>query len=346
MIKRKDAALEIGYEHPYEHPFSWKALFRIILAGLLVLLAWKALGVFVDILIALILAAAYYPVTAKLKTKLPNLFATILAFLFLLVPFALIGVFIIPTLVKEFSSFTDTFHAILSNLTFLPDAVRSFNISTYLTQHASTLIASTPAAILGIISAGAVYFLMFYFSLDYERLLEFFLDLFPRREHDKIKGMLAEVARVNGQYIRGNLFISLICAAILFTGLVILRVPFALPLALFAGTMDLLPLIGSTLGSIPALIISFSISPLTGLAVLILHLLYQQAENAIISPAIYNKALNISPALSFLSVLIGAGLFGILGAFLALPVAASIPSMVRYANDYSHRHHHSLMEDN
>jgi predicted PurR-regulated permease PerM len=116
--------------------------------------------------------------------------------------------------------------------------------------------------------------------------------------------------------------------------LAILHVPFALPLAIFAGLMDLLPLVGSTLGTIPALIIGFTVSPLTGILILILHLVYQQLENVIISPAIYNKALDISPALSFLSVVIGAGLFGILGAFLALPVAASLPAMVRYYQHY------------
>jgi putative heme transporter len=60
-------------------------------------------------------------------------------------------------------------------------------------------------------------------------------------------------------------------------------------------------------------------------------------ENAIISPAIYNKALNLSPALSFLSVIIGGGLFGIVGAFLALPVAASLPVMLHYREDYEKR---------
>ena len=71
---------------------------------------------------------------------------------------------------------------------------------------------------------------------------------------------------------------------------------------------------------------------------LILHLVYQQTENAFISPAIYNKALNLYPALGFLAVLVGASLFGILGAFLALPIAASIPVVVKYHENYKQRH--------
>jgi predicted PurR-regulated permease PerM len=125
---------------------------------------------------------------------------------------------------------------------------------------------------------------------------------------------------------------------VVFISLSILGIPYALPLAIFSGIFDLLPLVGSTIGAIPALLIAFSISPMKGLSVIILFLLYQQVENAIISPAIYNKALNLYPAIVFLAVIIGASLFGILGAFLALPIAASIPAVVLYIENYNHRH--------
>ena len=62
--------------------------------------------------------------------------------------------------------------------------------------------------------------------------------------------------------------------------------------------------------------------------------MYQQIENAFLAPMIYNKALNISPALGFLAVMIGAGLFGILGAFLALPITASLPAIIKYVHEH------------
>ena len=160
----------------------------------------------------------------------------------------------------------------------------------------------------------------------------------PGREKGKIKELLQEVASVTGKYIRGNVIISIICGIIIFAGLSILRVPFALPLAVFAAVLDLLPLVGQTIGAIPAVIIGFGVSPLTGVLVIVLHLVYQQTENGIISPVIYNKALNLIPSVSFLSVLIGGSLFGILGAFLSLPVAASIPAIIQYHKNYKLRH--------
>jgi len=143
---------------------------------------------------------------------------------------------------------------------------------------------------------------------------------------------------VTGKYIRGNILISVICGIIVYAGLVLLHVPFALPLALFAAIFDLLPLVGQTIGAIPAVIIGFGVSPITGVLVIILHLIYQQVENNIISPMIYNKALNLFPSVVFLSVLLGASLFGILGAFLSLPVAASIPAIIDYSKNYKMRH--------
>ena len=320
-------------EH-YEHPLSWKALARVVSVCLLVFLAWKALAVLVNILIALILATAIYPFVKKLHSRMPLLLSIIVVMAILLIPFVLLGVFVVPDVVRQFPDLLNTFYGIINQSHFLPQALQNFNFGQYLAGHTGDILASTATVVSTIISVVTVFFLAFYFMLDHERLLEFFLDIFPNTEQAKIKAVLTELAKVNGQYIRGNVLISIICAAVLFIGLLILNVPFALPLAIFAGILDLLPLVGSTLGAIPAVVLGFAMSPVTGLLVVALHLLYQQTENANISPAIYNKALNISPALSFLAVVIGGGLFGIVGAFLALPIAASIPPALKYTRTY------------
>jgi predicted PurR-regulated permease PerM len=317
-----------------EHTLSWAALGRVVLLALGLYLAWRALDVLVALIMALIIATALFPFVRRLRRHMSLLWAAVIVFSTMLVPFILFGVFIVPRIIGEIPSLLATLHEVLSNASFLPEQLRAFDALAYFTSHSGDFLSSTKTVALGVVSVITVFFMAFYFVLDNERFLGFFLDLFPNTEHKRVRDTLMEVARLNGLYIRGNVLISIICSAYLFIVLAILHVPFALPLAIFAGLMDLLPLVGSTLGTIPALIIGFTVSPLTGILILILHLVYQQLENVIISPAIYNKALDISPALSFLSVVIGAGLFGILGAFLALPVAASLPAMVRYYQHY------------
>jgi predicted PurR-regulated permease PerM len=317
-----------------DHPFSWQALGRIVVVGLGLFIAWRAVSVLVAILIALMIATAVYPLVKKLAAHMRIMPAAILVFTAILTPFILFGVFITPKLVSQIPSLIDALHAILGRAEFLPEAWRTFDAVGYFTTHGMDFLTSTKTVFAGFIAVITVFFLAFYFVLDNKRFLGFFLDLFPEGERDRFKGTLLEVARLNGLYIRGNVVVSLICGLFLFIVLAILGVPFALPLAIFAAILDLLPLVGSTLGSLPAIVIAYAVSPVTGFIVLVLHLFYQQLENVVISPAIYNKALDISPALIFLSVVVGGGLFGILGAFLALPVAASLPAMIRYFQYY------------
>jgi predicted PurR-regulated permease PerM len=327
-----------------EHPLSFKALGRVVIVGLIVLLAWKAQSILVSILIALILATAVFPLVERLKKRMPILPATILIFFLLLIPFILLIIFIVPNFIQQVPDMVITIRESISHFSLVPNSIRTFDLVSYIGQHTSNIVNSTTTVALSIFSVITVLFLTFYFVLDHERFLRLFLEIFPEDEQNKVKRLLVELAQVNGKYIRGNLIISAICATVFFITLMILNVPYALPLAIFAGILDLLPLIGSTLGSLPALIIAFAISPIKGLILLGVHLLYQQTENTIISPLIYNKALSLSPALSFLSIVIGAGLFGILGAFLALPVAASIPPLLRFARDYSERSNHLVTQ--
>lgn len=319
-----------------EHPLSWEALTRVVLMGIIILLIWKALGAVTLIIVALVLSASLYPLveTFHKKIKLPLLFSLIIVFLMLLIPFVIIGFTIIPSLIAQFPELMARINTMIGSIPFISNSIVNFDISQYLQSHYTSVVTYSKDIILAVVSVVSIIVLAFYFIYDYKRLIKLFLSIFPQKEESKIKEILGEIARVTGQYIRGNVLISLISMVVIYIWLLIINVPFALPLAIFSGILDLLPLVGSTIGAIPALLIAYSISPIKGFFVIILFLVYQQIENAIISPVIYNKALNLYPALTFLAVLIGASLFGILGAFLALPIAASIPVLIDYRRDY------------
>lgn len=326
-----------------EHPLSWKAIGRIILTGLVIFLLWKAMSAVIDIIIALVLATSLHPLVYGLhvKTKLSMLVSTSIVFVLLLVPFIILGFTILPNLDTQLPQLLANIDSTTAHLATLAHISGNFSIIHYIQSHSSDILASSANIIMAIFSTVATLILTFYFVYDHKRLLKLFLSIFPYKEKTELRGLLEEVGKVTGKYIRGNLIISCITFIVILAGLLILRIPFALPLAIFAGVIDLLPLVGSTLGAIPALAVAFSISPVKGFLVLILHLIYQQAENAIISPAIYNKTLNLYPALGFLVVLVGASLFGILGAFLSLPIAASIPAIVEYTENYKQRNPNS-----
>ncbi len=317
----------------YEHPLSWMALGRIVTIILITLFIWKAFSILVLIMVSIMLATALHPLVKKLNRFLPLVLSTLLVVLLLLVPFILLGALIVPALIHDSPGLLNTLTTIFHQSPLIPEPFRNVDFSQYSQNVGSYLLQSTAVITSLVTSLLTLVFLTFYLIFDSERLIALALSVFPKEKQRKISRLLKGVGEVNGQYIRGNLLISLICGLTVFIGLTILQVPFAGPLAIFAALMDLLPLIGSTIGLIPALIIAMAISPVTAILVAVLYLIYQQVESAFLAPTIYNKALNLSPALGFLAVIIGAALFGIVGAFLALPIAASLPAVIKYIKE-------------
>jgi predicted PurR-regulated permease PerM len=325
-----------------EQTFSWEALIRIVVMGVIVLLCWRALSILPVIIIALVLTVSFYPIVKKLKraTKIPLIFSIFLVLIVPIIPFIFLGYLFIPRIVAEIPNLLASLNYIISHSSFFGN----FNIFAYFQSHFDYVTATNATVNIAMVifSIITTVVLTFFLMYDLEKLFELFLHTVPNKEKTRVKELLKEIAGVTGRYIRGNLLISAICGLLVFAGLSVLRVPYALPLAIFAAIIDLLPLVGQTIGAIPAVIIGFGVSPLTGVLVIILHLVYQQVENAIISPMIYNKALNLFPSIVFLSVLLGASLFGLLGAFLSLPIAASIPAIIHYHKNYKLRHENLL----
>jgi len=320
------------------HPFSWQALTRIIVAGLLVFLVWKSISIFVVILIALVIAAALYPLAQKMHAKkVPMIIAIMMVIILLLIPIAVLITITSLTFAKQFPEMISALTPVLTKFHLTSAALKNINIASYVQSNLGSFLASTKQVALAVIAFLTTIFLAFYFMFDAKNLFKMFTELFPKRHRKNVEGLFEEISLVTGQYIRGNLLISLICILVIYGGLVALRIPFALPIAIFTGIMDLLPVIGPILGAIPALVLGFASSPVTGVLVLVLYVVYKEVEDVVLSPAIYNKALNLSAALVFLSVVVGAGVFGVVGAFLALPVAASIPVILRYKENIMNR---------
>ena len=294
-----------------------------------VFLAWKAREAFVDMLIAVIIAVSLFPAVEKLKQwlRISHGLSVLLMLALFCIPIFLLG-YILTPLITQGPELFKSMVAVLTPLGIIPESLLNFNIGTYIETHTVSLLTSGATALSLLLSSITIVILAFYFIYDARKLSVQFLDLLPDTEEQRAKELLLTIAEVTGKYIRGNVLISFICFVVVLVALLVLKVPYAVQLALIAGVLDLLPLVGSTLGAVPAVLIAFGVSPVTGIIAVLFFTAYQQLESAFISPIIYNKALNISSTISFVSVIIGASLFGILGAFLSLPVAASIPVLV------------------
>jgi predicted PurR-regulated permease PerM len=139
--------------------------------------------------------------------------------------------------------------------------------------------------------------------------------------HDLGSHLLASV----GGYVRGNLFISLIAGVAAYIAMVILGVPFALPLAVTVALLDLIPLVGATLGAIICVIVAGAAGGwLAALILAVYFIVYQQVENNLIQTTVYSRTVALSPLAVLVASLCGAAVAGIVGVLLAIPVAATV----------------------
>jgi predicted PurR-regulated permease PerM len=156
------------------------------------------------------------------------------------------------------------------------------------------------------------------------------LELQPEKHRERLREPLDHMARAVGNYVGGALAQATVAAVSSFVVLEILGVPFAPALAVIIFISDLIPLVGATIGAVLVGIVTlFGHFPTATIVWVIWSIVYQQIENNLIQPQIQRRAVNVHPFIVLFSVLCGATLLGVIGALVAIPVAASIQIGVR-----------------
>lgn len=153
--------------------------------------------------------------------------------------------------------------------------------------------------------------------------------LFPPSRRSGAEQIIEKSVAKIGGYVSGNIITSVACSIFAGIALVVVGVPYAIPLALWAGIADLIPSVGSYIGAVPAVVVGFTVSPVVGVAVAVYFLVYQQFENYLLVPRVMRNAVDLSSPAVLIATMIGASLAGFAGAMLALPVAATAKVVLR-----------------
>ena len=171
-------------------------------------------------------------------------------------------------------------------------------------------------------------FLALYVMIDRDRLRGGLYAVVPRSHHVRLSRIVMSLETIVGAYIRGQLLTSLLMAVFTFVLLTACGVENALALAVFAGLADVLPYIGPLLSVGPAFLAALSRGPAVAAVVLVLMLAYEEFESRVLIPRIYGRALRLPASVVMFALLAGGTLMGILGALLALPVAAAVMMLI------------------
>jgi predicted PurR-regulated permease PerM len=194
---------------------------------------------------------------------------------------------------------------------------------------------TAPAAgILGGIATGLAGFLTvlvlaYLMVLEGPKLVDGVINLFDPATGTRIRRVAGDCARSVTGYLTGNLVISIVCGLLTYIVLLIIGVPFAGLIALFVGIVDLVPLVGATIGGVVAVLAGFIHSVPAGITVLVFFVLYQQLENHLLQPLVFARTVKVDPLTVIVAILVGVELAGILGALLAIPVASMIQVIAR-----------------
>jgi predicted PurR-regulated permease PerM len=167
----------------------------------------------------------------------------------------------------------------------------------------------------------------FYLLLEKEDVEKRFATLFIGREQ-RVKDILEQIEEKLGSWLRGQLSLSLIIGVLVYLGLTILNIEYALPLAIWAGLLEVIPVIGPIIAAIPAVLIALTTSPVLAGAAAAMYFIIQQLENHLIVPQIMRRAVGLNPLLVIIAVAVGGRLLGFGGALLAVPIAVVIQIIV------------------
>ena len=313
-------------------------LSAIVIGGAVQTLADIITYVFAAIFIALGLD----PVVSKLESfGLRRSFSILTVVLVLLGAVATLIWAILPTLASQGAHFIQTAPAVISGFGKLPVVIRLDNqlggaISNAI-ANASTFLgdsANWPKMLGGVVQVGVNIFngffagiviliLSLYFMASLNRFKAFLYSLVPASKRSKFHDIAEQVATSVGRYVIGQFSIASINAILSYIFMSIVGIPFALVLAFIILLLGLIPLVGTISGAAIVTLVGLSVSPTTAIIAAIYYLIYMQVEAYVISPRVMNKAVAVPGAVVVVAALSGGALLGVLGALVAIPVAAS-----------------------
>jgi predicted PurR-regulated permease PerM len=303
------------------------------IAAVWLLIQLRAIAVL--LVVALVFAGTFNPLVEWLERRgWKRIYALTALFVAMLLVTTVLIVFSIPPLLEQLAQIVrdaphhrDQLIVLLQQREFTAPfarAVQNAGLEQGLARLETSLVGYMPRVLTALGWAVTTLFLTFYLLADGKRTQGALYAVVPRDYHMRLARILQNLEAIVGGYMRGQLITSVAIGVFTFALLTIFHVPKALSLALLAAIVDVIPLIGGLLATAPAVLSALSVSVPAGIVVLVVLGAYQEFENRVLIPRVYEHTLRLSPTTIVLALLAGGILQGVIGALLALPIAAGL----------------------
>ncbi len=293
-------------------------------------LVYQIRDILLGFFVALLLMSILNPtVTRFSKYKIPKQLSVLLVYLLVFGVVGLTLAMLIPPFVDQWSSFVVGLPRYLENVGVF--GMHGEQIIGQLISQMGAIPGQIAKVTISIfsnaISVFTVLIFTFYLLVTRDKLDEQFGAFFGQEKRKEIDGILNLLEKRLGGWARGQLLLMVMVWVLTYVGLLLLGIPFALPLSILAGLLEVVPYIGPILAAIPVVVVGFGISPVAGLATVALAFLVQQVENYVFVPKVMEKTAGVNPIVTLLSLAIGFRLAGIMGVLISIPVVITAQTL-------------------
>lgn len=333
--------------HTTKVEISFKSIINIVAVLLFLFVSWQISGIIVALVISVILMSGFAPLVDYLnqRTKLPKGLSIIITYVVVIAFISLLVYAVIPPLVSQTKGFLDDLPFFVSKalevlgvssrdeaFAYSQNIINTFGAS--ISGFFGNVVKFTLNVFSGILAFITVAVFTFYLLLERDKIKENLFYFFPHLPRERVTQLSHKVEVKLGAWVRGQLILSIIIGLLTYIVLSLLGIEFALPLAVIAGVLELVPIIGPIISALPAIVVALVQSPSLVLVVIISYIIIQQLENNLIVPKVMERAVGLSPLIVILSLMIGGSLMGVLGALIAVPIAAAAQVIIQDFQDH------------
>ncbi|OGK13021.1 hypothetical protein A3A93_03770 [Candidatus Roizmanbacteria bacterium RIFCSPLOWO2_01_FULL_38_12] len=309
---------------------SFKSIAFFTLIPLTIYLLWFVRDLIFSLLIAFILMSALRPGVVYLTNKkIPHPLSVIIIYLLFIFVFVMIILLIVPPIVVETANLFRILPLILEeSLPYLSKYLDLRDLGALVPNATNNIFGFISAIFSNTLFIITTLFFGLYFLLEENLLDKFLKHYFDIKTAQKVGSIISKAEKRMSSWFWGELTLMTVVGLFTFIGLNLIGIRYALPLAVFAGLLEVVPNIGPVISSIPAIIIGFSSSYFSGFSAMALYIIVQQFENSLIVPIIMKRAVGLNPILTLIALILGGRIGGILGILLAIPIFLFVETIV------------------
>lgn len=314
---------------------STKIILKVIFAGLILVFLWMVQDIILVLLMALVLSSAMEPMVDYFNEKrIPRAVSVLTVYVLVFSSFAFVVYLLIPPAIEQVRLLSERWpeYSIQLQRLFGNSAISLEEVGTFLKELTSGgkggLLMGTVSIFNAFFTLITVMVISFYLVAEDRGMKKFFSTLLPETHRGFAIGLIEKIQKKMGLWVIGQIILSVSIFLLTYIGLSLLKVEYALFLALLAGLLEVVPYIGPFLSAVPAVVFAFIQNPALALAVGIMYLVVQKVEGYVLVPKVMEKTVGTSPLVVLISLLVGFKLVGIVGLLIAVPLVSAVTVVI------------------